>query len=522
MLAKLEQHLNELVQTGQHRLLTQLQHGLEKEGLRVDLQGHLSQKGHPRGLGSALTHSEITTDYSEALLEFITPVFQDPGAMLNHLGDLHRFSYEMMPDELIWAGSMPCHIASEAEIPIAYYGESNVGKLKHIYRVGLQHRYGKMMQTIAGIHYNFSLPEQLWPAYQTLVGQEGDPVAFRSDCYFRMIRNFRRFSWLLLYLFGASPALCQSFLKGREHRLESLSPDTLYLPYATSLRMSDLGYSNRVQSSLNICFNHLSTYTQSLMQAIRTPHPTYEQLGVKVGEAYRQLNTSILQIENEYYSDIRPKRVAESGEKPIHALRTRGVQYIEVRNTDINPLLPLGISSEQMDFMDAFLVTCLLCDDRELSMTECNIIAENQKRVVNLGRAPGLILLDERGGEISRDQLGLDILRQIELTAQVMDEAHGAERFSRAVAAQFEKLKHPALTPSAQVLADLSAAGGSYQEWMLRLSQQHRQTLLREPLCPNLRANLISEAQASLQEQASIEAADTLPFDEFLQRYNQQ
>lgn len=517
--ATLDYNLNQLLRDGSSQLLTQLQHGIEKEGLRVTPQGHLAQTAHPKALGSALTHSEITTDYSEALLEFITPVFQDNQEMLSHLTDLHRFSYEMVKDELIWCASMPCDIQSEAEIPIAYYGESNVGKMKHVYRIGLQHRYGKMMQTIAGIHYNFSLPEQLWPAYQQICQDQGTMQQFRSASYFRMIRNFRRYSWLLLYLFGASPALSKSFMGQQSHQLETLSEDTFYHPWATSLRMSDLGYSNKVQSSLNICFNRLNTYTNSLQMAIRTPHPEYEKLGVKVDGQYRQLNANILQIENEYYSDIRPKRVTESGEKPIHALLSRGVQYIEVRNTDINPLLPIGISLEQSYFLDAFLVTCLLCNDAELSDLECNLIGQNHQRIVTRGRAPGLTLLTDQG-EVDRETLGMTILDQIERTAQVLDEANETQRYTQSVALQREKMKAPELTPSAQVLASLRQHGGSYQDWVTELSQQHRNTLLAEPLQPELKARLISEAQASLLEQASIEASDNLSFDDFLAAYN--
>lgn len=520
MPATLDYNINQLLRDGSSQLLTQLQHGLEKEGLRVTPSGRLAQSEHPKGLGSALTHSEITTDYSEALLEFITPVFQDNHDMLNHLSDLHRFSYEMLDKELIWSASMPCDISSEAEIPIAYYGESNVGRLKHVYRIGLQHRYGKMMQTIAGIHYNFSLPEQLWPAYQAICNDAGSMQNFQSASYFRMIRNFRRLSWLLLYLFGASPALCKSFMGEQKHNLELLADDTLFQPWATSLRMSDLGYSNRIQSSLNICYNRLDSYTESLQKAIHTPHPDYQRLGVKVNGQYQQLNTNILQIENEYYSDIRPKRVTESGEKPVHALLSRGVQYIEVRNTDINPLLPTGISLEQSYFMDAFLVTCLLCNDAELTETECKLISENNHRIVTRGRQPGLTLLSPEG-EMTREALGKSILEQISRTASVLDEANATQRYTAAVTAQQAKLSEPELTPSAQVLQSLKDSGGSYQQWVIQLSEQHRRTLLEQPLSTELKARLISEAQASLLEQASIEASDTLSFDAYLELYNQ-
>jgi len=300
-----------LQQAGHAELLKGILHGIEKEGLRVDADGKLAQSDHPASLGSTLTHSSITTDYSEALLEFITPVFERSEDALAFLADLHRFTFSKLGEEELWCGSMPCYLAGEDDIPIARYGSSNVGTMKHVYRVGLEHRYGKMMQAIAGIHYNFSLPEALWPHYQQWSGDSGSLQDFQSASYFKLIRNFRRDSWLLLYLFGASPALSSSFMQGKKHQLDALGDHTLYLPYATSLRMSDLGYSNKAQASLNICFNHLATYAATLQRAIQTPYADYQKLGIKVNGSYRQLNDNVLQIENEYYRDIRPKRVTK-------------------------------------------------------------------------------------------------------------------------------------------------------------------------------------------------------------------
>ena len=176
------------------------------------------------------------------------------------------------------------------------------------------------MQTISGIHYNFSLPEPL-----------------SNDAYFALIRNFRRHSWLLLYLFGASPAVCASFVADRAHELERLSEDTFYLPYATSLRMGRLGYQSEAQSSLAVSYNSLESYAASLQDALTKPYPAYEAIGIRDGDDYRQLATSLLQIENEFYGTIRPKRVIRPGERPLHALRERGVEYVEVRLMDLDP-----------------------------------------------------------------------------------------------------------------------------------------------------------------------------------------
>ena len=170
--------------------------------------------------------------------------------------EIHQAVYRAIGDELLWAASMPCRLPADDAIPIGYYGTSNVGRTKSVYRMGLSHRYGRRMQTISGIHYNFSLPQPL-----------------SNDAYFGLIRNFRRQSWLLLYLFGASPCVCSSFVAGREHQLKRWSGDTLYLPYATSLRMGNLGYQSDAQSALCVSYNNLESYAASLHEAMTQPLP---------------------------------------------------------------------------------------------------------------------------------------------------------------------------------------------------------------------------------------------------------
>ncbi|MBU1567149.1 MAG: glutamate--cysteine ligase [Proteobacteria bacterium] len=514
----LKQQLEQLVSNGTYSLLRGTLHGIEKEGLRVDYSGELSQKAHPEGLGSALTNSNITTDFSEALLELITPVFKSPQAAIHFLENLHRFTYSHLGDELIWAGSMPCHIPDAASIPIARFGRSNIGQLKHIYRVGLEHRYGRVMQAIAGIHYNFSLPDEFWRSFQEQQGNTETLQSFRSSSYFKMIRNFRRHSWLLLYLFGASPALCDSFMKGKSHKLQPLHDHTLYLPYATSLRMSDIGYSTNAQSSLHICFNQLSTYIDSLDKAIHTSYPPYEKIGVKVDGKYRQLNTAILQIENEYYSDIRPKRVARSGERPLQTLRKNGVEYLEVRNTDINPFLPVGIDIQQALFFDSFLISCLLMSDEDLCPTECRMVNDNLHSVTIRGREPGLLLATPKG-EVELTEAGKALLVQIHMTGELLDHVHETKAYSISVNDQMRKLEDVSQTPSAQVLMALRETGLDYSEWILLKSREHKETFRHSSSSATVLKELAREAQVSLKEQLQIEAGDTLTFDQFLKEY---
>ncbi|WP_082411735.1 glutamate--cysteine ligase, partial [Methylogaea oryzae] len=355
--------LGRLAEGGQQALLSAGLKGLEKESLRIGPDGMIARTPHPLALGSALTHPEITTDYSEALLELITPPFQDPADTLAYLDDVHRFVHANLDGEILLGSSMPCGIDGDDSIPIARYGDSNIGRMKYVYRLGLAYRYGRTMQAIAGIHFNYSVPEKLWPVLQELAGDTRPAQAFIADAYFGMIRNILRHGWLVLYLFGASPGICREFFTGRESlvdQFEQFDDCTLYKPYATSLRMSDIGYKNNNQAGLRISFNSLAEYVDTLSRAIATPSPDYERIGVKVGGEYRQLNANVLQIENEYYNSVRPKQITLSGEKPTLALKKRGIRYVELRSVDLSPFHPAGIDLTELRFLEAFMLYCLL------------------------------------------------------------------------------------------------------------------------------------------------------------------
>lgn len=496
--------------------------GLEKESLRVTPQGTLAQTDHPIALGSALTHPHITTDYSEALLEFITEPFNEVAPLLTQLDNIHRFTYQQLAanNERLWPASMPCQLGSDDEIPVARYGSSNSGKMKTVYRLGLGHRYGRSMQTISGIHYNFSLPDDFWLALQKEEGNQQSLCDFKTERYFGLIRNFRRNFWLLIYLFGASPAICSCFVKNRAHQLQKFpAADTLYLPHATSLRMGDLGYQSDAQKSLVVNYNNLSDYLKTLCGAITQSHPAYEQIGVKDGDDnYRQLNSSLLQIENEFYSSIRPKRTTERGETALQALRLRGVEYVEVRCVDLNPYEPLGITAEQMQVMDAFLLYCLLSDSPTTDEREFYQGQENQKRIVNRGREQHLELL--RGdSNVSMHSWAVEILNGSLACAELLDKTHADGVYLAAVKNQFAKLSNPELTPSAKVLRDMAEQQQSFYAHTLALAEQHRAYFFERPLNGEMHAHFTALTTSSLHEQQRLENQQQLSFDNYLANY---
>lgn len=501
--------------------LGRLRRGLEKEGLRVDTNGHIVQTPHPHALGSKLTHPHITTDYSEALIEYITPVYSEPKEALAFLSDLHTFTYQHLDQEWIWPGSMPSRLSGNDSVPIADYGSSNVGTMKHVYRKGLDVRYGRIMQAIAGVHYNVSLPDDMWHALREMEKATNIPFNdYRSTRYFGMIRHFRRHSWLLLYLFGASPAVDTSFLPEGQvpDKLTPLSDDTYYAPYATTLRMSDLGYQNKVQSQLKICFNSLSNYVNTLRHAISSPWPDYQKLGVNEGDNWQQLNANILQIENEYYSDIRPKRVAKHNETPSQALEARGVEYIEVRCLDLNPFDPLGVTENQMRFVDTFLMWCLLSDSPWISDEECDRLDDNRRWVVERGRDPSLTLIRD-GESTSVRAWGEQIFAEMAEVARLLDAAEEGAPHQAALDDLSKRLRDPSLTPSAQMLARLQDGNGSLSDTLLELAKEQARQLKSTPMLRSREALLAQLIETSHQQQRDIEAADQERFSEFLSSY---
>jgi glutamate--cysteine ligase len=520
--AQFEQRLGELGAADHAALLAGLRRGVEKESLRITPQGRLAQTPHPAALGSALTHPCITTDYSEALLEFITSASDDLGVVLSELESIHRFVYHNIGDELLWTSSMPCVLEADNDIPVARYGSSNVARMKTAYRVGLGHRYGRLMQTIAGIHYNFSLDDAFWEWLRAGTGSQLALREFKTAQYFALIRNFHRYSWLLVYLFGASPALCRTFVAGREHGLQPLSAGTLHAPSGTSLRMGDLGYQSDAQRSIDVPYNSLDDYLSALTRAITEPHPAYEGIGVRRGEQWLQLSTSLLQIENEFYSTIRPKRVTQSGEAPRRALRERGVEYVEVRCLDIDPFEPTGIGADTGLFVDAFLLYCLLHDSPPTDSVARERARANLRLVVNRGREPGLELADESGAARGLREWGLAIVADIARIGRLLDAARGRGAYSAAITRLVARLENADATPSARVLRELGAHENSFFRFALAQSARHRAHFLSAPIPAAERERFERWARESLEEQRQIEASDTLSFERYLENYFRQ
>lgn len=514
-----ERRLAALVNGGTATLLQGGRKGVEKESLRVTPRGRIATTGHPRSLGSALTNEHITTDYSEALIELVTPTFTTSWELLQYLCDLHQFVYRHLDDELLWATSMPCAVDKDEDIPIAQFGSSNVGRMKTVYRNGLGARYGRVMQAISGVHFNYSFPERMWEAYAAVRESRDDGAAFRSASYFELLRNYRRYGWIVLYLFGVSPVVCNSFLKLRNETLPPLTRGTSYEPYATSLRMSDLGYRNRSQSGVSASVNSLEAYVRDLTRAISTPYPPYEQLGVEVDGDWRQLNANLLQIENEYYSFIRPKRVARSGERPTKALLRAGVEYVEVRALDVSAFDPVGVNQNKLRFLEAFLALCLLKESAPIDDAEQEVLDRNHLIVARNGREPNLELHRD-GRPVKMTNWAEELIDSMTGICEWLDHGDPARPYAQALAVQAEKIRDPARTPSARMLRELEGTGESFFDLALRMSNAHRSYFLDlHPPNDGRLKEFASEAEESLAAQQRLERAEQEPFGTYLARY---
>ena len=516
---KFERRLAGLINSGERGVLRGGRKGVEKESLRVSPDGEIVQSRHPRDLGAPLTNEHITTDFSESLIELVTPPFLESWELLQYLCDIHQFVYRHLGDELLWATSMPSAVKGDASIPLAQFGRSNVGRMKNIYRHGLGMRYGRIMQAISGVHFNYSFSDALWEVLAHVNQSKEAGQDYISEQYFGVLRNYRRYGWLVLYLFGTSPAVSKSFFAGRETELPSLDRDTVYEPYGTSLRMSDIGYRNKNQATVSVSVNSLSEYVRDLSRAVSTPYPPYEKLGVQVDGVYRQLNANVLQIENEYYSYIRPKRVTRSGERPTKALQRAGVQYVEVRALDVSAFDPVGVNQNKLRFLEAFLGMLLLRESDPIGRGEQEALDANHLKVARRGREPGLTL-NREGRTYPMKDWARELLDAMQGVCELLDHGEPTRPYMAALDQQRTKLDDVDRTPSARLLTEMRQTGETFFELAQRMSNLHKDYFLGL-YPPNERrlAEFAAEAEESHEAQAHIEATDQVDFATYLSDY---
>ncbi|GBF48934.1 glutamate--cysteine ligase [Leptospira ryugenii] len=496
----------ELLVPGRVNCLNSAKHGLEREALRIDSKGKLSKLDHPKELGSSLTHPKIKTDFAEPQIEYATGAYQTLEKTLQELEDLHVFTFQNIGDESLWPFSMPSPLPEEKKIPIGKYGKSIEGRKKHIYRKGLGHRYGRKMQTISGVHYNISFDKCLLSTVSEVrYGKPLDPFT-QSEIYFDTIRNFYRVSPILFYLFGSSSLIDKSF-GAKAKGLRPFTKDTLNAEKATSLRLSSIGYTSKVQSKLNISLNSLKEYVGDMCYAVSKPYAPYKNFS---STSQEQLNDNILQIENELYSLVRPKQIPKGEERVLDALSTRGVEYLEIRLLDVLPFSPIGVDETELRFVHLLLLYCLLSDSPKAKPEEMREWRKNQDKVTWRGRDPELNI-SFLGKDWNFRDFIFSVLTELQPIADLLDlkeSNHG--KFNLSWEAQWEKWADPSLLHSTQTEVDLMINQMSYADFGTSLSKSHALYFREKQLSNNLLEEYKKMAEDSIEEQKSIEAREVI------------
>ena len=414
----LKSRLNELKDNGFFKDLV-IKRGIEKEFFRVNSEGFISKKAHPKSLGSALKNKYITTDFAEAQVELVTPTFENIDDLYEFLHSLHVFvAQNIDKDEMLWPFSMPPKIKDESEINLGYYHQSGIGLLKHVYRRGLKVRYGATMQCVSGMHYNFSIKQN---SFLALINSSDQKDI--NEIYLGLIRNFKRYYWYVLAEFGQTNVVDKSFVNNRDHNLKSLNEDDMYLENATSLRMSEIGYQSKAQKGLDIKYNSLSSFLEKIKSAITVPYEEFKNKNLldSNGE-YHQISDGVIQIENEYYDSIRPKRSASNDMRPYELLKNFGIEYLEIRGVDISPTDITGMSKHHIRFLDLILMYCLVSPSPKITDDEKRIIDSNDSISIYNGRNnKANIVMD--GHEVNIILAKEKILDNLRSIADVMNES---------------------------------------------------------------------------------------------------
>ncbi len=458
-------------------LLNQGYFGIEREAQRITPKGDLALTPHPVVFGDKEDNKRITTDFSESQIEMITPTFDSVEEVYNSLKEIYAEVEKGISNELLWPLSMPPKLPNEELIPIAIFRQTKEGCEKTVYRNGLAYRYGKKMQMISGIHYNFSFNERMIQAIFERFGSKKNYIYFKNEIYLAIIRNFLRYRWLLIYLFGASPNFDATFSSVIEQQLkivEKCCPESTALLYnfnqnATSLRVSRFGYSDINGGRINIYFNSLDEYITKLKKMLNTKSKKYSKADEHMSDKAVQLNTNILQKESEFYSSIRLKQNPAPGETQLSALEHKGVKYLEVRLLDINPYEKLGITLQQMHFLQVFMLYCLFERSPKIAQYEFERINSNHHMTALFGRMENLMLYGDDHKILPLQEFGRSIFRKLQVIADLMDKAGQDGKYSKSVADEYFKLEDLSLLPSERMQREMWETNNDFITYGLKL-----------------------------------------------------
>ncbi|BGI51505.1 MAG: glutamate--cysteine ligase [Buchnera aphidicola (Ceratovacuna japonica)] len=479
------------------KIFKKIYRGIERESIRIDKNGNFSKKMHPKSLGEPLTHKWITTDFSENLIELITPKIKNVNELITFLKDIYTYTIKNLDSEMLWPLSIPPYYPkNENIIKIAKYGNSYEGRKKELYRIGLKNRYGTYKNIISGIHYNFSLSIEFWKKYNKKKKINKNII---SKGYMHIIRNYYRFGHLISYIFGSSPYISKkinikkSIYKKKYYLKEN--KDILYSKWSTSLRNSNIINNNNIKKKINIKFNSLSEYIKKVKKALNTKDKEFKKIKNTKKDKKKQINNNIIQLENELYIQIRPKQNTKKDETQLNALEKRGIKYIEIRSLDVNPFSYIGIKKYQILFLDLFLIWCTLTKSPYIKKKEMKKININWENICIKGKKPGQKVYIYKRKEIFIKN-GLKILKEIKKIAKILDSNTKLKEYEKSCKKIKKILKNRELTYSSRITKILKKNG--IKNFGLKISKKYLKKNINNKIKKKNKINLIKEKNESI------------------------
>ena len=456
--------------------------GIERETHRINSDGSIALTPHPKVLATKKASQSITLDFAESQLEFMTKPHDKIEKVIDELNKIYDFTKKQINDELMWPFSMPPVLPDEEDIPIARFPHLADGQDKETYREGLSVRYGKKIQMISGIHYNYSFSDQLIDQLHQAMAPEQSRQAFINQLYMKISRNVLTYRWLITYLFGASPVVDQSYRSVFNEKMQACQSEWFSQTfdikeidrYATSLRTSRFGYSTAIEDKYHISYNSLTEHINDLRHVLSIDNPKYEKIGVNKNGRRIQLNTKELQSEAEFYAPIRFRQVQKEDETLLDALEQRGIQYFELRLLDLNPFDKLAITKEQLQFIHLFVLYCLFEESNELTEIQQMNANQNQQLVALLGRKPNLTLINQLGENVLLEKWALEIIEKIDRIACLLDEAIGTDKYMPIVCQMKGNIENPSLILSQQMVNEMTNANQTFAEYGIHLAKQYQ------------------------------------------------
>ena len=416
--------------------------GLEKEGQRVLPNGQISKTDHPKVFGIRHEQPYIQTDFAESQVELITTPEKSEKDVLRVLNAVHEVFLKNIPeDEYIWPLSIPAILPKEDEIRVAQFEKKSDVE----YREYLVEKYGKYKQMVSGIHYNFQLDDNFMEKISTITKK--DLVSTKNEVYLKLARQFIRYQWLLIYLYGASP------LAEDKYFTNGVKPSD----FVRSLRTSRFGYVN--EEDIKVSYGSLEKYIEDITG--------YVQNGMLIAE-------------KEFYSSVRFR-----GADTIVKFPKQGIKYIEFRLFDLNPFAPFGILEKDIRFVHLFIKTLVWLEEVDKSTSESLGYEYSEK-----------VALSHPFSKVMYEDEGIWLLNKMK---ELVAELGLYESDIDLINEKIDELQNPELTIGARLLREYKKEN-SILNVGLNLAKQYKEDALREYYSLSAYSNMELSTQAVIED----------------------